>query len=51
MTHPQLSKFPTLLEEISSQIRPLHLAADLMVQRPFSLQETLGMNLGDPVHE
>jgi hypothetical protein len=27
------------------------LIADLVVQRPLSLQQPLGMNLGDPIHE
>jgi hypothetical protein len=51
MAGPQLSKFPALLEEVRSQICPLHLIADLVVQRPFSFQQPLGMNLGEPVHE
>jgi hypothetical protein len=51
MIRPELSKFAALLEEISSQIGPLNLIADLVVQRPFSLQETLRMNFGNPVHE
>ena len=51
MVRPQLSKFPALLEEIRSQICPLHLIADLMVKRPFSLQQPLGMHLGNPIHE
>ena len=51
MVGPQLRKFAALLEEIRSQICPLHLIADLVVQRPFSFQRPLGMDLGDPVHE
>jgi hypothetical protein len=42
MAGPQLSKFPALLEEIRSPICPLHLIADLVVQRPFSLQSRCG---------
>jgi hypothetical protein len=48
MTRPQFGKFSALLQEIRSQIGPLNLIADLVVQRPFSLQETLRMNLRDP---
>ena len=51
MIRPQLRKFSALIKEIGSQIGPLNLVADLVVQRPFSLQETLRMNLRDPVHE
>jgi hypothetical protein len=51
MTRPQFGKFSALVQEIRSQIGPLNLVADLVVQRPFSLQETLRMNLRDPVHE
>jgi hypothetical protein len=51
MIRPEFSKFSSLLKEISSQVGPLNLIADLVVQRPFSLQETLRMNLRDPVHE
>jgi len=51
MAGPQLGKFPALVEEIRSQICPLHLIADLVIQRPFSFQQPLGVNLGDPIHE
>jgi hypothetical protein len=51
MASPQLSKCPALLKEIRSQICPLHLLADLVVERQFSFQRPLGMNLGDQVHE
>jgi hypothetical protein len=48
---PQLSQFPTLIEEVGPQVGPLNLIADLVVERPLSLQQTLRMNLGNPVHE
>ncbi len=51
MISPQFGKFSALVQEIRPQIGALNLAADLVVQRPFSLQETLRMNLRDPVHE
>jgi hypothetical protein len=51
MIRPQLRKLSALIKEIGSQIGPLNLAADLVVQRPFSLQETVGVNLRNPVHE
>ena len=51
MIRPELSKFSALLKQISSQVGPLNLIADLVVQRPFSLQETLRMNFRNPVHE
>jgi hypothetical protein len=51
MIRPQLSKLSAQIEEISPQIRPLNLVADLVVQRPFSLQETVRVNLRNPVHE
>ena len=51
MIRPQFGKFSALVQEIRSQIGPLNLVADLVVQRPFSLQETLRMHLRDPVHE
>jgi hypothetical protein len=44
MIRPQLSQLPPLLQEVSSQIGPLNLAADLVVQRPFRLQQTLWMH-------
>ena len=51
MICPQFSKFSTLIQEVSSQIGPLNLAADLVVECPFSFQQTLRMNLRDPIHE
>jgi hypothetical protein len=51
MTRPQLGEISALLQKVRAQISSRHLVADLVVQRPFSLQETLRMNLCDPVHE
>ena len=51
MIRPEFSQVPALIKEIGSQIGPLNLVADLVVERPFSFQETLRVNLRDPVHE
>jgi hypothetical protein len=51
MTRPQFGKFSALLQKVRAQISSLHLVADLVVQRPFGLQEALRMNLRNPIHE
>ena len=51
MIRPQLRKLSALIKEVGSQIGPLNLVADHVVQRPFSLQETLRVNFRNPVHE
>jgi hypothetical protein len=37
MIRPKFGKLSALLQEVRSQIRPLNLIADLVVERPFSL--------------
>ena len=51
MIRPEFSEFPALIKEVGSQIGPLNLVADLVVQRPFSLQKAVRVNLRNPVHE
>jgi len=51
MIRPEFSQVPALIKEIGSQIGPLNLVADLVVQRPLGLQEALRMHFGNPVHE
>ena len=48
---PEFRKFSALIQEVSSQIGPLNLVTDLVVQRPFSFQETVRVNFRNPVHE
>jgi len=51
MARPQFGEFPALMEKVGSQIRPLNLVPDLVVQSPLCLQQTLRVDLRDPVHE
>jgi hypothetical protein len=46
MTRPQRGQLPPLLLEVSSQIGSLNLVTNLVVGRPFGLQQTLRMHLG-----
>ena len=51
MTRPQFGKLTALLQKVRAQVGSLNLVADLVVQRPLSLKQSLGMNLSHPIYE